>query len=432
MRRALILILVVATISTAIGAGVWISRRQDDANTLVLYGNVDLREVLLAFNGNERIAEILVEEGDRVEKGDLVARMDTSRLVPQVNQARAQVDAHQQAVLRMHNGTRPEEIAQARANLELSKANANFAEREYERAKKLVAVHAASVEDFDNATDAWKVARSRLEVNQKALELALVGPRIEDVKEAEASLAASNAQLNFLEQQLADAELFAPSHATVRSRLLEPGEMASPARPVLSLGVTDPKWVRAYVQESDLAHVKPGLEATITVDGLPDRKFPGWIGFVSDIAEFTPKTVQTTELRTSLVYEVRAYVDDPNDLLRLGMPATVTIALADDEVPSQRLRRQEIEQEKAKPAPSPTPTTPPSTPHSTPPSDPPDEKSARPNESPAPKPTDVTAPPPKTPPPEPATIGTAVPDAKTTTPEPQAPPAQESQKDPTS
>jgi HlyD family secretion protein len=103
--------------------------------------------------------------------------------------------------------------------------------------------------------------------------------------------------------------------------------MVSPQKPVFSLAIIDPKWVRAYVSEPDLGKVRPGMTATVAVDSFPDRRFDGWVGFVSPVAEFTPKTVQTEELRSSLVYEVRVFVKDEADHLRLGMPATVYLPL---------------------------------------------------------------------------------------------------------
>jgi len=103
--------------------------------------------------------------------------------------------------------------------------------------------------------------------------------------------------------------------------------MVTPQKPVFSLAVTDPKWVRAYVTEPDLGKVRSGMAASVMVDSFPSRRFEGWVGFVSPVAEFTPKAVQTEELRTSLVYEVRVFVKDPSDELRLGMPATVYLAL---------------------------------------------------------------------------------------------------------
>jgi HlyD family secretion protein len=114
--------------------------------------------------------------------------------------------------------------------------------------------------------------------------------------------------------------------AVVRSRLMEPGDMATPQRPVFALALTDPKWVRVYVNEADLGKVRPGLAARVVTDSQPDRPIDGKVGYISSVAEFTPKSVQTEELRTSLVYEVRVLVADTGNVLRLGQPATVHFA----------------------------------------------------------------------------------------------------------
>ncbi|MGA2702935.1 MAG: efflux RND transporter periplasmic adaptor subunit, partial [Isosphaeraceae bacterium] len=167
-------------------------------------------------------------------------------------------------------------------------------------------------------------SEARLTLNRKALELSLAGPRKEDIAQAEAQLRGTEAQLAFLKQQLADTQLMAPADAVVRTRLLEVGEMSSPQRPVFALAIIDPKWIRAYVSETDIGKVRPGMTASVAVDSFPNRHFEGWVGFISPVAEFTPKAVQIEELRTSLVYEVRVFVKDPSDELRLGMPATVS------------------------------------------------------------------------------------------------------------
>jgi HlyD family secretion protein len=304
------------------------THRHQAVDALTLYGNVDLRQADLAFNGSERIAAVLVQEGDRVRKGEVLARLDTSRLDPQVAQAEAQVAAQHAVVERMHNGSRPEEIAQARANLDQAMADAANARTLYERKRDLLQKAAGSQQDFDNAKAALTMAEARVALNQKALDLTVAGPRKEDIAQAEAQERGYEAQLALLRQQRADAQLLAPTDGVVRARLMEPGEMASPQRPVLSLAIMDPKWVRAYVSEPDLGQVHPGMKAIVRADGFPDRGFEGWVGFISPVAEFTPKEVQTPELRTSLVYEVRVFVTDPSDDLRLGMPTTVTLPLS--------------------------------------------------------------------------------------------------------
>jgi HlyD family secretion protein len=329
MKRRVLIVLILAAVLVA-GLTWWLTHRAGETRELMLHGNVDLRQVQLSFNNSERIAAVLVQEGDRVQQGQLLARLDTSRLEPQVAQVEAEAAAQRQVVRRLRNGSRPEEIAQARANVESAKADAANARQQLERlqsASEASAGRAVRQQDLDNAKAALQVAEAKLAVNQKALDLAVAGPRQEEVAENEARLRANEAQLALLRQQLADAQLVAPVNAVVRTRVMEPGEMASPQKPVFSLAITDPKWVRAYVSEPDLGKVRSGMTASVTVDSFPSRRFEGWVGFLSPVAEFTPKTVQTEELRTSLVYEVRVFVKDPSDELRLGMPATVYLSL---------------------------------------------------------------------------------------------------------
>jgi HlyD family secretion protein len=327
MRRKLLIVSLLLVAAAAGGGAWWFTHRKPAGPELTLYGNVDLRQVQLAFNNSERIAAVLVQEGDHVSRGQVVARLDTSRLEPMVAQAEAQVEAQRAAVDRLRHGSRPQEIAQARANVEMAKADAANARQQYDRAKTLSLTQAISPSDIETAKAVLDVADAKVVVNQKALDLAVIGPRQEDIDQAEAQLRANQSQLAFLRQQLADAQLFAPRDAVVRTRLLEPGEMSSPQRPVFSLAITDPKWVRAYVSEPDLGKVRPGMTASVAADSFPGRRFEGWVGFISPVAEFTPKPVQTEELRTSLVYEVRVFVKDPSDELRLGMPATVFLTL---------------------------------------------------------------------------------------------------------
>jgi HlyD family secretion protein len=328
-RKALLLALIVVVAATG-GFIWWNSRNGDDRKELVLHGNVDLRQVELAFNNSERIAAVLVQEGDRVRRGQVLARLDTSRLEPQLAQVEAQAVAQRQVVQRLRNGSRPEEIAQARANIEAASADAVNARLQHERLKSAAEIsggRAVRQQDVDNTKAAVQVAEAKLVVSQRALDLALAGPRKEEVAENEARFRSNEAQAALLRQQLADSHLVAPIDAVVRTRIMEPGEMASPQKPVFALAITDPKWVRVYVSEPDLGKVRSGMAAAIAVDSFPERRFEGWVGFISPVAEFTPKTVQTEELRSSLVYEVRVFVKDPADELRLGMPASAYVSI---------------------------------------------------------------------------------------------------------
>lgn len=330
MKRTPLIVAVVLGVALVGGLAWWATHRTKPATEITLYGNVDLRQVELAFNGAERVAAVLVSEGDRVASGQVLARLDTGRLAPEAAEAAAEVAARQQVVDKLRHGARPEEIGQARATVAAALAEANDARDKYGRLAALAqssSGRALSRQDLDDARSVAEATAARLDLSRQALRLQRVGPRREDIGQAEAQLQGDRAKFALLRSKLGDAVLLAPVNAVVRSRLIEPGEMASPQKPAFSLAITDPKWVRAYVTETDLGKVHPGMKATITADAFPKRGFGGWIGFISPVAEFTPKTVQTPELRTSLVYAIRVFVKDPNDELRLGMPTTVHLPL---------------------------------------------------------------------------------------------------------
>lgn len=325
---------VLATLALALAGatGIWYhGRPPDDGRTLRLYGNVDLRQVSLAFNASERIARLDVQEGERVRAGQVLGELDKATLRLRLAQAQAQADAQQQILRRLQAGSRPEELAQARAGESAARAEAGLAARQLERlraAQRDTGGRAISQQDVDGAQARHQTTLAQLEAAREGARLARTGPRREDIAQAQALLEASRANAALLRHQLDEADLRAPIAAVVRARLLEPGDMASPQRPVYTLAIADPKWVRAYVNEADLGRIKPGMAASISIDGAPASPLRGRVGYISSVAEFTPKTVQTEELRTTLVYEVRVLAQDPADVLRLGMPATVRLDLA--------------------------------------------------------------------------------------------------------
>jgi HlyD family secretion protein len=331
MKRIRIIILVL--LAGGIAAGLWFWLHREPAppeNELVLYGNVDIRQVQVAFNGNERIATLLVEEGDRVKAGQLVARLDTQRLAPKAASREAQVEAQRQVVARLVAGNRPEDIRKAKADLEAAKADLDNAELTYKRVILLTTQGADTPQRRDDAQAALDVAKAREAAASEAYDLMVLGPRKEDIAAAKATLQAYEADLALARRELADAELYAPTNGVIRNRLLEPGDMASPQKPVFTLALDNPVWVRAYVPETELGKLRTGMKAEVTTDSFPTNRYPAWIGFISPTAEFTPKTVETPEVRTKLVYEVRAFVPNPQGELRLGMPAVVTVPLAEE------------------------------------------------------------------------------------------------------
>ncbi|MCC6140981.1 MAG: HlyD family efflux transporter periplasmic adaptor subunit [Nitrospira sp.] len=328
MKKPLVIALLVLA---AIGAG-WFGWNGRDArqakDELTLYGNVDIRQIALAFDASGRIAELRAEEGDQVNAGSVIGVLDTRTLELQAKQAEANVEAQRQTLRRLRNGSRPEEIAEVRARMGSAESDVQRAKRELSRVIRLQDSQAVSVQDVEQARNVSEVAKAKVEEVRATLRLAELGPRSEEVAVAEAQLSATEAQVALLRHQVDLGTLRAPTDAVVRSRLLEPGDMATPQKAVFSLALTKPKWIRVYINEPDLGKIQPGMQAQVFTDSHPDRPIRGSVGYISSVAEFTPKAVQTEELRTNLVYEVRVIVEDDANVLRLGQPATVHLSIS--------------------------------------------------------------------------------------------------------
>lgn len=328
MKR-IVPILVIVVLAVGGGAFWWYRHdHQPATQSLTLFGNVDIRQVQLAFNASERIERLLVREGDAVKKGQLLATLSVLRLEQNVRLAQGQADAQGQQLARLEAGSRPEEIRKARADADAARADAENAAQVYKRQLALLERKFISEQQVASAKSITDAAQSRLASAREILRLAELGPRKEDIAAARAVLQANEAALALARRELADASLYAPADGVIQDRILEPGDMASPQRPVYTLALTDPIWVRAYAPGPDLGKLKPGMSAEVSTDSYPGKRYRGWIGYISPSAEFTPKAVETTEIRAGLVYQVRVFICNADNELRLGMPATVTIPLA--------------------------------------------------------------------------------------------------------
>lgn len=294
-------------------------------DVLTLYGNVDIREVQLAFQDTGRILTLHVDEGAKVKKGQVVAELDPTRFRMEVDRLSGEVAAQTKLLERLKSGSRPQEIEQAKAAVASAWASLREAELILARKRSLLVTNRISQQEIDSALARVQTLQAALKANEEQQSLAIEGPRREDIEAAEATLTALQSAKELAGQRLADSRLVAPADGYIRNRILEPGAMATAGAPVLTLALTDPLWVRAYISEPDLGKVREGMAARLRTDSLPDKVYRGWVGFIASTAEFTPKTVETTELRTKLVYRARIFACDPEHELRLGMPVTVTI-----------------------------------------------------------------------------------------------------------
>jgi len=303
----------------------WEEKKNHD--TLVLYGNVDIRQVDLGFRVSGRIAQMRFEEGDEIKAGDILATLDKAPYEADLAVAKAQLEQAEANYTKYKHGSRPQEIEEAKANIREQQAAFDNAEIILKRQSQQIKVGASSQQAYDDARSQKVKTEALLKSAKEAFSLAEEGFRKEDIDAAHGAMKMATAQLETAQINLKDTEIFSPSDGIIMTRVLEPGAIIAPLSIVYTLSLHKPVWVRAYVSEPHLGRIKPGMEALVITDSHPDKPFKGQIGFISPQAEFTPKTVETTELRTDLVYRLRILVDDPKGNLRQGMPVTVHIKL---------------------------------------------------------------------------------------------------------
>ncbi|QXB46775.1 HlyD family efflux transporter periplasmic adaptor subunit [Acinetobacter seifertii] len=335
MNKKVIAIVLVILALVIISFWVWKynNKNQKDSD-LSLYGNVDIRQVSLAFEQSGRIEKLLVQEGDKVKAGQVLATLNTNSLEIQAKQAQAQLKAQQEAIVKQQVGARPEEISQAQAQLASTQADLDKANKNLQRLQILVSStdgRAISQQELDYAKSNQHSAEAAVRERQANLELIIKGARKEDREATKAQYEVTKANLDLINYNLTQAELKSPVNAVIRARLQEVGDMTTAQKAVYTLALTDPKWIRIYANEKDLSSIHMGGTAQVIRDAYPNQPINGKIGYISSVAEFTPKTVQTDEIRTTLVYEVRVYVNDPNDQLKMGQPVTVKVPLVSGE-----------------------------------------------------------------------------------------------------
>ena len=322
-RFGLIGIGVIIVIAAIIG---WAQLRDphEDLGHIEVFGNVDIRQVNLGFKLPGRLSELRVDEGDRVAAGDIVAKLEAIDYENELKLAQARVARSQAALNLLLAGTRPQEITQAEAQLAEAEAALTVAETTLSRQEYLAERDIASHQAHEEAEARHGAAIAKRDAAMEGLELARIGARTEDIDQARSVLAADQAALSLAEQRVIDTTLIAPNEGIILTRVREPGAIVGAGETIYTLTLTSPVWVRAYIEEPDLDLVQAGMAAEVQTDS--GRIYTGQVGFISPVAEFTPKTVETRTLRTSLVYQMRVIVEDPEGRLKQGMPVTVILS----------------------------------------------------------------------------------------------------------
>jgi HlyD family secretion protein len=333
----LILVAVIAiTVSVAY-------RDRTDGDELMLSGNIEVTDARLSFKIPGKLEERLVDEGETVTQDQLIARLEPRDEELALARARATLSSSEARLKELETGSRQQEIDDAQAELERALAAESTALSELERAEKddrrYAKLHDQGVigaAEYDRFHTLYKTATSRLEESKawvqrarEQLSLRKEGFRSEQIEQARAQVAIDQEAVNQALQRLDYTQLKAPFNGVVLSKSAEPGEYLNPGSPVVTIGDLKHPWLRAYVSERDLGLVKLGQPAKVTTDTWPDKAFEGRIVFISSEAEFTPKAVQTFEERVKLVYRIKILLDNPDGLLKPGMPADGHISVED-------------------------------------------------------------------------------------------------------
>ncbi|MGD0521456.1 MAG: efflux RND transporter periplasmic adaptor subunit [Terracidiphilus sp.] len=329
MKRVLpVLILLIA----AIAAGVYfyprLIKKPSPATQLTLSGNIEAHESLVSFKVQGRIVDLPVEEGQQVEQGELLARLEDADYKQKVRIDEASVRVRESDLALTLAGTRAQEIRASQQTMIDAQADLEEKKLDYDRARQLFAKDEVSAQDRDLAATALKRAEAIFKAAQQHYNEAVEGSRKEDIAIARANLNEAGANLGLSRVNLDYTTLRAPSAGVITVRQAEIGEVVAPGSPVVTLADLDHIWLRAYIAETDLGSIHWGQQATVTTDTYPGKQYHGRISFISSSAEFTPKSVQTYTERVTLVYRIKIDIDNPNHELKPGMPADAHLELA--------------------------------------------------------------------------------------------------------
>jgi HlyD family secretion protein len=335
-RRLPILVLLAAMIAAAVYFYPRLTNQDKTENQLTLSGNIEAHESLVSFKVQGRIVELPVDEGQWVETGALLARLDNDDYKQRVRIDEAAARVRRSDLALVLAGTREQELKASEQTMLDAKADLVQKKLDYDRAQNLFAKDEVSAQDRDLAETALKRARATFAAASERYSEAVEGSRKEDIAIARANLHEADTNIGMSRVNLGYTILRAPSAGVITVRQAELGEVVVPGTPVVTLADLDHIWLRAYLAETDLGRIRWGQDATITTDTYPGKQYHGRVSFISSNAEFTPKSVQTYRERVTLVYRIKIDIDNPNHELKPGMPADAQIQLAVNHAPKSQ------------------------------------------------------------------------------------------------
>lgn len=302
--------------------------REEEGRFIRISGNIEATEVDVGFKISGRIVNRFFEEGDWVNQGKVLAKLDDEDLRNRLEVARATLASSEARLSKLLVGSRPEEIRQAEAELNQAKFDLENKQAQYERMKSLYEKKVVPKETSDNAEAAFKIAKATFEKAKENYLLVKEGPRREDIQDARAQVEQARASVKLNDTQLSYTTLYAPISGVVLVKSGEVGEVVNPGTSILTMADVESVWLKAYIPETNLSQVKWGQEVIVTTDLQPKKEYKGRISFISSQAEFTPKQIQTEKERVTLVYRIKVDISNKNHELKPGMPADGKILLA--------------------------------------------------------------------------------------------------------
>jgi HlyD family secretion protein len=329
MKRLIpILILLAAAVAAA---GVYfyprLTKKPEPTNQLTLSGNIEAHESLVSFKVQGRLVELPVEEGQQVEQGALLARLENADFRQKVRIDEAGVAVRESNLALALAGTREQEVRASQQAVIDSQADLALKKADNDRAQRLFSKDEITAQERDQATTAVKRSEAALNAAEQRLNEAQEGTRKEDIAIACANLDQAKANLGLSRVNEGYTTLRAPVSGVITVRQAELGEVVAPGTPIVTLADLDHIWLRAYIAETDLGRIHWGQDATVSTDTYPGKQYHGRISFISPDAEFTPKSVQTNKERVTLVYRIKIDIENANHELKPGMPADAHIEL---------------------------------------------------------------------------------------------------------
>ena len=278
----------------------------------------------MGFRVSGKIKNISFEEGEKIKKGDVIASLDDTLYKEYINQTNAQIEVQKAKIQKLEKGYRQEEIAKAKALLQEKEVALKKAQSDLNRHEELLASNSISQQNYDDIKAIYENAYALYLYAKSSLDLLNNGYEKEDILASKAQLDYLISQKNQQVINLQDTKIYAPSNGTLLTRVYEPGSIVNSSQVVIEMAKDDQYWVRSYMSERYLGNIKQGMKALVYTDSRKDKAYEGMVSFISPLAEFTPKSVQTEDLRTDLVYRFRIILQEHDDMIRQGMPVTIT------------------------------------------------------------------------------------------------------------